>query len=453
MISVAICFVVFVTSLFCSRRSLVAGLASVLAAGYAYGIVRAYLQEPFAHFIFDAAVLGLYVALAGRLLGETRQRDVRVLRLWVMVLIAWPVILLFLPWQDPMIQIVGLRGSAFLLPVLLVGAELDDQRARLLAMAMAVLNVIALGFGAAEYVMGVDRVVPHVPGVTDIVYEGTLFEGSRELRIPSVFVNSHAYGGTMLITLPWIVGALVEDRVRKWQRWLLGIGIVACMLGICMSGARSHFVVLVLLVVIATALLTRESGVTRMRCLPIWLLIMVIVGGLVASEERLQRFTSLEDTQMVKARFAGSVNMGFWDVMSAYPFGNGLGGGGTSIPYFLQDRIKEPVGLENEYARILLEQGLPGLALWVVFIGWLFGRRPSGRGEQWYLGRQLLAVCAATFFVTGVIGTGLLTSVPQTAIMLLSAGWVAVRPARQRNESDPGRRGIEVRRRSPRVVR
>lgn len=453
MISLGICFVAFVTSLFFSRRSLVAGLATVVAAGYAYGIVRAHLQESFAHFIFDAAVLGLYVTQAGKLFEETRRQDVRALRLWVMVLIAWPVILLIVPWQDPVIQIVGLRGTAFLLPFLLVGAELDDQRARSLAVAMAVLNVIALGFAAAEYVLGVDRFVPYVAGVTDIVYEGTLFEGSSELRIPSTFVNAHAYGGTMLITLPWIVGAWVENRVRKRQGRLLGIGIVACILGVCMSGARSHFVVLVLLVVVATALLTRAGRVTRRRCLPIWLSILVIVGGLVASEERLQRFTSLEDTQMVRARVAGSVNMGFWEVMSVYPFGNGLGGGGTSIPYFLHDRIKEPVEIESEYARILLEQGLPGLTLWIVFIGWLFIRRPSVGGEQWYLGRQLLAVCAAAFFATGLIGLGLLTSIPQTAIMLLGAGWVAVRPPGQGNENDPGRRRIVVRMRSPKGVR
>ena len=445
MLSLAICFVVFASSVFCTRRSLVAGLASVLVVGYGYGIARSHLQESFAHFIFDAAVLGLYVAFVGKSLRETSRQDVRVLRLWMMLLIAWPTILLLVPWQDPLIQIVGLRGNAFLLPFLLLGGELDDQRARALAMVMAVLNVIALGFGGAEYVFGVERFVPYVAGVTDIVYDSTSIEGLRELRIPSVFTSSHAYGGTMVLTLPWIFGAWVDDRSTRRQHWLLVIGIVACLLGIFMSAARIPVVVLVSLVVVATILLTREARTVRVRCLPSWLVILVIVGGFVASDERLQRFKSLEDTEAVTTRVAGSVNMEFWEVMSVYPLGNGLGGGGTSIPYFWQDRIKEPVVLENEYARILLEQGMPGLALWIAFMGWLcggwlFGWQGRVRYGHWYLGRHLLAVCAAAFFATGLIGIGLLTSIPGTSILLLGTGWIAVRPTRQESETDTGRR-------------
>jgi len=420
----------------------VAGLVTVLAVGYGYGIARAHLQESFAHFIFDAAVLGLYVAQAGKLLGETSQRDVRILRLWVILLIAWPTMLLLLPWQDPVVQIVGLRGNVFLLPFLLVGGQLEDQRARSLALAMAVLNVISLGFAAAEYVFGVDRFVPYVAGVTDIVYQSPLFEGLSELRIPSIFTSSHAYGGTMVTTLPWILGAWIDDRCTTRQGWLLASGIVACLLGIFMSAARSHFLVLVPLVVMATTLLTREPRAVRARCLPSWLIILAIIGGLVASDERLQRFKSLEDTEAVTTRVAGSVNMEFWEVMSVYPFGNGLGGGGTSMPYFLQDRIKDPVALENEYARILLEQGLPGLLLWIAFIAWLFRRRASSRSDHFYLGRYLITVCSATFFLTGLIGIGLLTSIPQTSILLLGAGWVAVRPTREGNETDTRRRRI-----------
>ena len=60
--------------------------------------------------------------------------------------------------------------------------------------------------------------------------------------------------------------------------------------------------------------------------------------------------------------------------MRTYPLGNGLGGGGTSVPYFLQDRIRNVVVMENEYARILLELGIPGLCMWGVFIGWIFTR-------------------------------------------------------------------------------
>ena len=81
---------------------------------------------------------------------------------------------------------------------------------------------------------------------------------------------------------------------------------------------------------------------------------------------------------MVAARVGGSVNEGFFDAVSQYPLGNGLAGGGTSVPYFLQDRMEAlPHGPENEYARIASEQGVIGLLLWLGFVGWFLTRLPT----------------------------------------------------------------------------
>jgi hypothetical protein len=110
----------------------------------------------------------------------------------------------------------------------------------------------------------------------------------------------------------------------------------------------------------------------------------------------------------------------------SYPLGNGLGGGGTSVPYFLQDRIRNVVVMENEYARILLELGIPGLLMWVLFIGWVFTRGQTKTADMFYFGRRLAYVAVACTFATGLIGTGMLTSVPSTAIVLLLTGWIVV---------------------------
>ena len=119
--------------------------------------------------------------------------------------------------------------------------------------------------------------------------------------------------------------------------------------------------------------------------------------------------------------------MTFFDAISTYPIGNGLGGGGTSVPYFLQDRLEKPVVIENEYARIALEQGVPGLCLWAAFIMWVFTRSFLAPNDAWYLARRLAWVVCAADFALGMTGTGLLTSVPQTCLMLMSVGWIAVR--------------------------
>jgi hypothetical protein len=137
--------------------------------------------------------------------------------------------------------------------------------------------------------------------------------------------------------------------------------------------------------------------------------------------------------------------MNLVEIATQYPFGNGLGGGGTSIPYFLQGRIINPVAMENEYARIMLEQGLTGLFIWILFILWIFSRRNRDPGDSWYLGWRLAFVACTVYFVTGLTGTGLLTSIPQTSLFLLLVGWVGARqPTTEMVEAAPEFRRIEA---------
>jgi hypothetical protein len=51
--------------------------------------------------------------------------------------------------------------------------------------------------------------------------------------------------------------------------------------------------------------------------------------------------------------------------------------------------LRNPVAVENEYARIMLEQGLPGLALWLAFIFWTLTRQRPLTTDPWYLGEWL----------------------------------------------------------------
>jgi hypothetical protein len=160
---------------------------------------------------------------------------------------------------------------------------------------------------------------------------------------------------------------------------------------------------------------------------------------------------TLQDTDVITDRISISVNKSFLDRAIEYPLGNGLGGGGTSLPYFLQDRIKKVVIIENEYARIMLEQGIPGLLLWVAFIIWVFTRRTIQRNDPWYLGRRLAWLVCAAYFATGVLGIGLLTSVPQSCFMLLSMGWIAVSHSVTKDESVT--RSHYIRRQNPNLVK
>jgi len=429
MISLLLCIGAFLVCLFASQRSQVIGLVVLLAIGYAYGITRANVPDPYSHFIFDAAVLGLYCSQLFRRLTRSQEYRVRGVKSWLELLIAWPLLLLLIPSQDLLIRLVGLRGTIFFLPFMIIGARLTDVERYELATWLAALNLCAFAFAVTEFFTGIEGFFPRNE-LTHMIYLSKDVASYSAYRIPATFLGSHAYAGSMVMTLPLFLGALQQTRKEAFRKVLLVAGAIASLLGILMSASRLHFVIAAMIVIIAV--FSMKSKVSHLLG---WVLIVSGIGWLVSGEQRLQRFTELQNTETVSERVIGSVNMGFFELAATYPFGNGLGGGGTSIPYFLRDRIERPIGMENEYARIMLEQGVLGLALWLAFITWLLTRPGLAKSDPWFYGNRLAWVTCAAYFGTGLIGTGLLTSIPQTCLLLLNVGWVAARQSAQGNES------------------
>jgi hypothetical protein len=225
------------------------------------------------------------------------------------------------------------------------------------------------------------------------------------------------------VTIPLLVGAWVQPDIERWEAYLFPSALGASLLGVFMAAARQHMITAAALVLVITF-----AGQLRRRQWLRWALAVGVVAYLVAGDARLQRFSTLRDTQMVTERLSGSINDDFFQLMGDYPMGNGLAGGGTSIPYFLQERARPAIGLENEYSRIMLEQGIPGLFIWGLFIVWVVCRLPGGPRTSWQPARTLTWVTTCAAFVSAFIGTGMLTSVPQSMLFLLAAGWIAVRP-------------------------
>lgn len=155
----------------------------------------------------------------------------------------------------------------------------------------------------------------------------------------------------------------------------------------------------------------------------------------------MQRFLSIQDLEKVTDRIESSVNYTFLELLVEYPFGNGMGAGGTSLPFFLQHYLPaRTVMIENEYGRILLEQGIGGLILWLGFIAWLLTRPPPRDGSSWSLGWRLMWWLSAGTFGLAILGTGLMTAIPCSVTQFLGVGMVAaytgdpVRRMKRRNE-------------------
>jgi hypothetical protein len=138
---------------------------------------------------------------------------------------------------------------------------------------------------------------------------------------------------------------------------------------------------------------------------------------------RFQRFATLQNTEYVTDRVSQSVNSSLLDVVTNYPLGNGLGSAmGTSIPFFLMDLARPQMGLENEFGRIALEQGFVGLVLWFFFVAWLLTRFPPRRRGASLVADRMMWVTTVVMWMTALIGTGLLSSIPGSALLLLYMG-------------------------------
>lgn len=419
----------FFSVLGATSRSLGWGFTAVLAFGYFNGVIRANFIGVYTTFMFDFALVGLYVGFYFRHDSEFRGIWERTSGLWVLALIGWPFFLTLLPMNDYLVQLVALRGTVFFLPTLLVATRLTLADLSILTRTLAVLNLCSLVVAVLLYYFGVETLFPQNQ-ITQIIYMSRDVSGGYH-RIPSTFLSAHAYGGTMLWSLFLLLDRVFGPNVTKMDRTLAAMGVVAAAAGILMCAARSPVVLVALTTLIAWSC-------TRFNLAVGVVATGLILGGFVLAltNERFQRSFTLEDTEFVSDRIRISANESFLVLATQYPIGAGMGSSaGTSIPYFLAERAPVAIGMENEYCRILIDQGWFGLGLWLGFLIWLFASPPKASVDCTWTIAMIIAysLCLATW-LTGFIGTGALSAIPGTVLMLVQMGLLA----RIRDQSEEG---------------
>lgn len=417
--SIAFLLSAFAGAFLATSRSLGWGFLVVVAVGYFNGVVRANFLGVFTTFMFDAAVFGLYLGyLSGRSRWAEGGGSGPIGRL-VVFLMVWPSLLFLVPANHYLVQGVALRAAIWFLPVLLIAARLHADDLEVLARGLAVLNLVALAVGAYIFLYGVDALYPK-NAVTEIIYKSRDVGGRTKYhRVPSLFLNAHSYGGTMLYTLPFLLDRLAGFGVRMRDRLLAAAGVAAAAGGLLMCGARSPLVVIGLALVVAW-ILTRFS----LRFGSVVAILFGVAAIVAGSDERFQRSTTLGDSEFMSQRIEGSANEGFLGLMFQYPLGAGLGSAvGTSIPFFLNDVAPEQIGLENEYSRIVVDQGWLGLAGWIALLVCLYASPPSPRSPgEWRLAIVFMYSLTLAIWATAFIGTGILTSIPGTFLLMTQMG-------------------------------
>jgi len=422
MIGLLLTVMAIVVTMFATRRAVGHGLGALMMFGYFYGILRARFLDGFSHFICDGAVLGLYLAFFTRRSKKAVRvgRDGLALKLWVKVLMVWPLCTMVLsPLFDSQhffIQIVGLRVAILLLPLITIGASLDEDDLDRLGEWMLWLNLVAFAFALAELRYGLEPFFPRNAS-TAIIYLSTDVGEEGLPRIPSTFNNAHAFGGTVLMTLPMLL--------RRWHRRprgrVLTAAVLVCSVLCLFICAARQPVVQLLAIILLLLFFTRVS----LKVIGAVVGLGLVVGLVVMQNPRFQRFATLQDTDYVSERVSWSVNSSLLDVVTNYPLGNGLGSAaGTSIPFFLLDLARPQHGLENEFGRIAMEQGILGLIIWMSFLVWLVTRIPPRRRGASLVADRMIWLTMGVMWLTAFIGTGLLSSVPGSALLLLWMGAV-----------------------------
>ncbi len=411
---IVLCLLTLLGTVAAGRRSLGLAFGAVLVTGYFYGILRAHVPDTASYFVFDCALIGFYATRVPPIVG-TRLPAVAFVRCAPLAI--WPLVMLFVPFQDILIQLVGLRAAIFFLPCMLLGATAEDEDLVTVARFAAVLNVVSFVFAFLEYQLGIETFFPRV-AATQLIYESHDIASGSAHRIPATFVNSHAYGGTMVAVLPFLVSRWQAPSARRLEKTVIAAGILGGAIGTFMAGARTPVVFLGIL-----SLVLALSLKLSMRAKVSLVLLSAVVGWVVLQSDRLQRFTTLSDTEYVSSRLEGSANLGTLETIYEHPFGAGLGSAwGTNIPHFLQDYAHEQIGAENEFARIALEQSPLGLILWIWCIVATLLRRTEPVSANWVLGTRLSRVFVAVSWGTGIFGTGLLAAIPSSALMLFQMG-------------------------------
>jgi hypothetical protein len=430
-VGLALCLLSFISAFLVGRRRLGHGLGLVLAIGCVYGWLRANLLDGFTHFTFDMALTGFYVSTLPRL-RPMRGWSGSYVSIWIILLIGWPLMMVlispFLNAPHLFVQVAGLRNAILFAPLVLIGSALSREAWREFCLWAEWCVVLVSCFTLAEWLFGLEVVYP-LNEATLLIYVSRDITGGY-YRLPSSFVSSHAYGGTMLALLPLFLGRLEEQSRRRLLTALAG-ALVA--LGVFACGARLPVVLFGL--VVGVMLLQQRHGLMASLFL---IVMMAVIGYSVSQSERLRRFESLGDTEMVASRISQSVNMSFWEILTEYPMGRGLGSAaGTSVPFFLAEYSKPPVGIENEFARLLLEEGLPGLLGWTGFVVWVLGRSAVGLRRRSSRAAGMWIFCAGTW-ASGLIGVGILAAIPTTMLLMLYLGELSWEAPRQSTAKEIG---------------
>jgi hypothetical protein len=384
----------------------------------------------------------LYAVVAGMAFRSRGLLKLPALGAWV---VAWTIIILVqLAHPDngtSLHSLASLRQHLEFVPLFFVGfaalrtqGSLNALFALLLAVAavnapVAVYQGTLTPDGLAAWGPGYEGLVNNETGASPRTYEGG--DGETRVRPPGLGSDmgfAGVLGGT---AIPGGIALLLAYRRRPGLSALIALGLIGAVIAVISSQSRSAVITAIVAALAMLGLMAVGRQAKRsLIALSLAAALAYIAVMVISSHDSgaLQRYSSITPNS------AGSTLLqsreGTWKEIPEYmreiPFGAGIGSVGPAAG--LWDSRELDLNAESQFNFLLVEAGIPGLAVFLGFQAALFWAIVSGlRRERDPRTVVLLAAVAAPLFgyaVSWLVGVNT-TSTPNAAYLWLAAGVVS----------------------------
>ena len=410
---------------------------ALLYMGLLDGVIKLKTGNEFADLGRDVFLYAVVAGMAFRSRGPLR---LPALGGWVL---AWMVVILVQlanPDNGPVLHsVVSLRQHLEFVPLFFVGFATLRTHGSLNALFALLLVVSAVNgaVGAYQWTLTPDGLAAWGPGYERLLNDET--EGSRtfsesgEARVrPPGLGSDMGFAGILGATaIPGGIALLLTYRRRPWPLAWIALGLIGALVGVLTSQSRSALVTAVVAVVAMLGLMA-VGGQAKRAVVGLSLAAALACVTVVVISSRdsatLGRYGSIVPGKAASTTLASRA--GTWEQVPVYmgkiPFGAGIGSVGPAAGFW--DNRTLDWNAESQFNFLLVEAGIPGLAVFLGFQAALFWAIVSGlRRERDSRTVVLLAGLAAPLFgyaVNWLVGVNT-TSTPNAAYLWLAAGVIS----------------------------
>lgn len=295
-----------------------------------------------------------------------------------------------------LVAAIGVKVWLFYLPLLFLAFALvnsTDDLIRILRL-MVVITWIPCGIGIIEWLASMTF------GYMETMYAiyGEAADGATQnfahfnvggelFRIPSTFsFVTQYFGYTLAMIVPSFALAKL-DQSAGWRRFAM-LTLVLSMLASFMSGARASYVFVPLMLLLVYWLEGRLRGTLKVAFMGAPVLLAALY---VAGIDPLKLYALMQE---LFVNYSDNIAMqGLVDAITNSPLGTGTGMNTGPARYAFDDP-NSFIGIENYYAKAVVELGIPGL---LVVAGLFFILAKRGYGIHAQLRDSGLRSCASVF--------------------------------------------------------